>query len=68
MSKNKNVNLFNDVAWRIDEEGIDYCFESYSDWEDIKDEDFHYLRLKYLEVARELREYVEARADEDYGE
>lgn len=61
----KNENLFNDVAYRIDSEGFDYCFEGYSDWEEIKDEEFHYLRLKYLESMRALQEYVYEHADED---
>lgn len=62
----KNENQFNDVAYRIDSEGFDYCFEGYSDWEEIKDEEFHYLRLKYLEAMRALQEYVYEHADEDY--
>jgi hypothetical protein len=46
------------VQYRIDEEGIGYCFEGYSNWEEIKDEKFHELRLGFLKSMNDLREYV----------
>ena len=46
------------VQYRMDEEGIGYCFESYSDWKEIKDEKFHELRLDFLKSMNNLREYV----------
>jgi hypothetical protein len=33
------------VQYRMDNEGIDYCFEHYSSFEEIKDEEFHKLRF-----------------------
>ena len=32
------------VQYRMGNEGIDYCFEHYSSFEEIKDEEFHKLR------------------------
>jgi hypothetical protein len=39
-------------------EGIDYCFEHYSRFEEIKDEEFHKLRLEFLSSMFKIREYV----------
>jgi len=47
------------VRYRMDNEGIDYCFESYSRFEEIKDEEFHKLRLEFLDSMKKIREYVE---------
>lgn len=46
------------VDYRIKNEGIDYCFEHYSSFEEIKDEEFHKLRLEFLESMKKIREYV----------
>jgi hypothetical protein len=40
------------------EEGIDYCFEHYSSFKEIEDEEFHKLRLEFLESMKKIREYV----------
>ena len=47
----------------MDEEGFDYCFESYSRFEEIKDEEFHKLRLEFLESMKKIREYVKDKID-----
>jgi len=46
------------VDYRIRNEGIDYTFEHYSRFEEIKDEEFHKLRLEFLESIKKIREYV----------
>ena len=46
------------VQYRMGNEGIDYCFEHYSSFEEIKDEEFHKLRLEFLESMKKIREYV----------
>jgi len=46
------------VSYRMDNEGIDYCFEHYSSFEEIKDEEFHKLRLEFLDSMKKIREYV----------
>jgi hypothetical protein len=52
------------VQYRMEDEGIDYCFESYSSWNEIKDEEFHRLRLGFLQYMKEIREYVDKKVDE----
>jgi hypothetical protein len=46
------------VHYRMDNEGIDYCFEHYSNWEEIEDEEFHKLRLEFLNSMDKIRKYV----------
>jgi SMC interacting uncharacterized protein involved in chromosome segregation len=45
-------------------EGIDYCFEHYSSFEDIEDEEFHKLRKEFLESMKNIRSYVENKIEE----
>ena len=52
------------VQYRMDEEGFDYCFESYSHWGEIPDEEFHRLRLEFLRTMNELRNYIDNKVDE----
>ena len=52
------------VQYRMEEEGIDYCFEHYSHWDEIKDEEFHRLRLGFLQYMKEIRECVNKKVDE----
>jgi hypothetical protein len=52
------------VQYRMDAEGIGYCFESYSRWDEIKDEEFHRLRNKFLKSMERLRNYIDKKVDE----
>jgi hypothetical protein len=73
---NKNMNMTEEefenwqaVSYRMDNEGIDYCFEHYSSFEEIKDEEFHKLRLEFLNSMKKIREYVKDKIgnyEEDY--
>ncbi len=58
----------NDVAFRIDQEGFDYCFRHWSSWPDIKDEEFQKLREAYCAAADALEAYVEANSTYDEEE
>jgi hypothetical protein len=53
------------VAYRMDAEGFHYCFEKYSSFPEIKDAEFHSLRLSYLRAAKLLEEYVLTKSDEE---
>jgi|688.fasta_scaffold14761_6 hypothetical protein len=46
------------VYYKMMEEGFHYCFKHYSDFIDIKDEEFHRLRTNYLKSANELETYI----------
>ena len=62
------LEIWQSVQYRMDEEGFDYCFESYSNWDEIKDEEFHRLRLGFLQYMKEIREYVDKKVDEGRGQ
>ena len=51
------------VAWSMDQEGIDYCFRNYSDFPEVKDTEFHRLREAYIAAADALENYVNANSD-----
>jgi hypothetical protein len=46
------------LEYHMDAEGFHYCFDGYSDWNEIKDEKFHELRTTYLKSMNELRNYI----------
>ena len=52
------------VRYRMDNEGIDYCFKHYSSFEEIKDEKFHELRNKFLTSLDEIQNYVDSKVNE----
>lgn len=52
------------VQYRMDEEGFDYCFEGYSHWTEIKDQEFHRLRKQFLNSMEELRNYIDKKVEE----
>jgi glutamate/tyrosine decarboxylase-like PLP-dependent enzyme len=56
--KAEEAENWNNVHYRMKEEGFHYCFKHYSSFKEIKDEKFHELREKYLEVAKELEQYI----------
>jgi hypothetical protein len=59
----KELEDWKSVHYRMDNEGIDYCFEHYSSFEEIKDEEFHKLRLEFLESMKKIRNYVEKKIE-----
>ena len=58
-------NLFNFMQYKIEDEGLDYCFMHYSNWKEVKDEKFHELRLAFIKAAEELTEYVANNVSEE---
>jgi len=47
------------VRYRMENEGIEYCFKHYSHFEEIKDEEFHDKRKKLISLMEEMEEYVQ---------
>lgn len=52
------------VQNKMENEGFHYCFEGYSNWDDIHDKQFHVLRENYKRSAKELEDYVDLKATE----
>jgi hypothetical protein len=46
------------ILFKIENEGIDDTFNSYSDFYDIDDMVFHRLRLNYIHARKQLEEYI----------
>lgn len=46
------------VLSTVDNEGFDYAFVHYSDFEDIEDKEFHELRKNFLEAREKLANYI----------
>jgi hypothetical protein len=55
---------FRSVQYRMGNEGIDYCFEHYSSFEEIEDEEFHRLREEFLKSMKNIRSYVENKIED----
>lgn len=55
---------FENVKYRIRNEGFHYCFKHYSSFEEIEDEEFHRLRHQYLQSSEALEQYVETQINE----
>lgn len=49
------------VNYRMDEEGFEYCFKHYSSFSEIRDEEFHKLRLSLLSDMNKMRQLVQNR-------
>jgi hypothetical protein len=59
----EDLENFKAVQYRMDDEGMDYCFEHYSSFEEIEDEEFHKLRNEFLESMKKIREYVDNKVE-----
>jgi hypothetical protein len=55
----EDLDNFKAVKYRMNNEGIDYCFEHYSLFKEIEDEEFHKLRQEFLDSMKKIREYVD---------
>jgi hypothetical protein len=52
------------VRYRMDNEGIEYCFTKYSSFEEIQDEEFHLKRKKLIGLMWEMRMYIQDKITE----
>jgi hypothetical protein len=53
-----NIEDYKYVLNKMRNEGFHYCFTSYSNFEEIDDDKFHELRLKYIKISNELENYI----------
>lgn len=47
-----------DLIHKIEYEGFEYAMVHYSDWEDIKDPEFHHLLSTFINARTELVNYI----------
>jgi len=65
---NDDVDTMNFVVYKMDYEGMDYCFRTCHDFREVQNAEFHRLRKAYCEAAEALERYVKANADPGYLE
>ena len=54
---------FNYLKTKMRDEGFHYCFKHYSNFDEIKDIEFHKLRKKYIKISDELSNYIDSKID-----
>ena len=52
------------VRYRMETEGIEYCFTKYSSFKEIQDEEFHLKRKKLIGLMWEMRMYIQGKITE----
>jgi hypothetical protein len=57
------LEIWKHVNHRMDNEGIEYCFKQYSNWEEIEDDDFHKLKKDLIKNMKEIREFVQSKIE-----
>jgi hypothetical protein len=61
MDKHEELENWQNVHYRMKQEGIEYCFRHYSDFREIDDQAFHLLRMLLVEAMDEMEEMVNDR-------
>jgi hypothetical protein len=56
---------WSNVRYRMDNEGLEYCFKHYSSFEEIKDDEFHQLREELINKIDEIRNYVDEKLNQE---
>ena len=60
----EQLDNWNAVRYRMENEGIEYCFKHYSRFDEIKDEKFHDKRERLISLMEEMEEYVQLKISE----
>lgn len=60
----EELEKFKNVDYRMNNEGLEYCFKHYSSFEEIKDKQFHILRLQLMLSIDKIKEYVSNKINE----
>jgi len=68
MGKEDELENWGRLKYRMRDEGVNYCFVHYSNWSEIKDEEFHKKRLTYLNVVEDLETYIHSKIIELDGD
>lgn len=60
----QELDSFENVSYRMINEGLSYCFKHYSSFREVEDEEFHRLRNEFLTSMKNIEEYVENKIEE----
>lgn len=64
MDKHEELDNWKAVKYRMKAEGMEYCFRHYSNFEEIEDNTFHYLRQLLEDAMDRMDKLVQDRIDE----
>ena len=56
--------MWHDLRWFMNQEGFDYCFTGYSNWNEIKDDKFQELKRAYVSAQAKLEDYIISKYEE----
>lgn len=56
--KETEAETFRTLYFRMYDEGFHYCFTSYSNWEEVDDDEFQKLLAAYKSSAETLEHYI----------
>ncbi len=60
----KDLEHFKNVNYRMDNEGLEYCFKNYSSFEEIKYKQLNMLILELILSIDRIKEYVNNKINE----
>jgi (p)ppGpp synthase/HD superfamily hydrolase len=60
----EELEKYQNVVYRIEDEGVDYAFKKYSSFEEIEDEEFHKLRKYLIQNIDLMDNYLKNKIDE----
>jgi len=60
----EELEKYQNVVYRIEDEGVDYAFKKYSSFEEIEDEEFHKLRKYLIQHIDLMDNYLKNKIDE----
>jgi len=52
------------VQYRMEDEGMEYCFIHYSSFQEIQDEEFHTLKNQLVELMEQMEQFLENKIEE----
>ena len=52
------------VRYRMEDEGMEYCFRHYSSFSGVEDAEFHKLRLNLIQLMEQIEQFVENKLTE----
>lgn len=64
MDKYEELEKWENVRYRMDAAGMDYCFREYSSFEEINDRVFHLLRILLTDAMDRMDNLVQSRIDD----
>lgn len=47
------------ICQAINNEGFDYALRHYSNWDEIKDDEFQQMLLEYLQLVERIEDYID---------